>query len=100
MHNIYIDISNISDKADLFEIFSQTFSFPSYFWKNWDAFEEILSDLDFEKITGDSHTGIHLILFGYDEFKDNFPKLDRKIFESILDNITSPESFLFTFEMK
>ncbi|MBX9809637.1 barstar family protein [Candidatus Gracilibacteria bacterium] len=105
IQGISLDVSNISNKEDLFDLFSQTFGFPSYFGKNWDAFEEVLSGMNFEKITGINITGIHLSCVGYDRFKINFPTGEREIFESILTDISAnsnqlSQSLLFTFEMK
>ncbi len=49
---IIIDGTKCLTKEDLFNTFSETFHFPDYFGHNWDAFEEVLNDLDFahEKI--------------------------------------------------
>jgi RNAse (barnase) inhibitor barstar len=105
IQNISVNVSNISNKEDLFDLFSQKFWFPSYFWKNWDAFEEVFLDMDFVQITWENISEIHLILEWYNQFEINFPSLEREIFESILNDVSLnssqlPQSLLFTFEMK
>ena len=39
-------LPTISDKEELFDIFSRTLSFPDYFGRNWNALSDCLSDLE------------------------------------------------------
>lgn len=41
-----LDLSAARGKHDLLAIFAKTLDFPPYFDKNWDAFDECLSDLE------------------------------------------------------
>ena len=82
---LYIDLAFVKTKFDLFQIFANTFLFPKYFGKNWDAFDEVLSEI----ISQAKDKKIQLILGSYDIFKAQFPDSDREIFESILADIST-----------
>lgn len=41
----YIDGSEVSEKESFLQTFSNAMHFPDYFGKNWDAFEECITDL-------------------------------------------------------
>ena len=45
---IYIDWKEKNTKNDIFSIFSEKLGFPDYFWNNFDAFWDIMSNKDFE----------------------------------------------------
>jgi RNAse (barnase) inhibitor barstar len=73
---IEIDWENINTQDDLYECFKSVMNFPGYFWENWDAFWDIITDDYFTN--KDMVVGIK-----------NYDKLftsgeDRKIFSRIL----------------
>lgn len=45
-YNTWVDGSKCKTKKQLFKQFSKQFQFPSYFGKNWDAFNDCMTDLD------------------------------------------------------
>jgi RNAse (barnase) inhibitor barstar len=44
---INIDWNDIKNKVDLFNALKKYVNFPDYFWENWDAFWDIITDKDF-----------------------------------------------------
>jgi len=42
---INIDLSKVTKKEELFQVFATHFIFPSYFGNNWDAFFDVMSSL-------------------------------------------------------
>lgn len=52
MHLTYIDGSKCKTKAQLFKQFAKQFQFPSYFGKNWDAFNDCMTDLEWLDASG------------------------------------------------
>lgn len=45
---IYIDWKEKNTKNDIFSIFSEKLGFPDYFWNNFDAFWDIMSNKEFK----------------------------------------------------
>lgn len=41
---IEIDWKKIKTESDLYKIFSEKIKFPDYFWNNWNAFWDIMTD--------------------------------------------------------
>ena len=60
-NKIIIFWDKIATKFDIFESFSRELNFPDYFWNNWDAFCDMISDVDF--VTKD----ITVIIYAYDK---------------------------------
>lgn len=46
-----LDFSKVKTKKDLMEWFSNSFNFPDYFGRNWDAVDECLADYCKENTT-------------------------------------------------
>lgn len=44
---IDLDWDCINNKSDLFNEFKKKITFPSYFWENWDALWDVITDRDF-----------------------------------------------------
>jgi RNAse (barnase) inhibitor barstar len=44
---INIDWEKIKTQDQLYKAFSDTIKFPDYFWNNWDAFWDVMTDDDF-----------------------------------------------------
>jgi ribonuclease inhibitor len=40
-----LDVGGVSSSLALHELLSRTFAFPSYYGKNWDAFDECIGEL-------------------------------------------------------
>jgi ribonuclease inhibitor len=40
-----VDLSGINSRDELHERLAQVFSFPDYYGRNWDAFDECIADL-------------------------------------------------------
>lgn len=73
---IILDGFDIRTKDDLYCVFKQSIDFPEYFWENWDAFWDIITDSYF--ISED----IYLVIKNYkDMFTDNE---DKQIFFCML----------------
>ncbi len=47
-----LDGEQITDKASLFQVAFEAMRLPRYFGRNWDAFEEMIRDLDWAPATG------------------------------------------------
>ncbi len=47
-----LDGNEISDKASFLSEAAQAMAFPKYFGKNWDAFEDLLNDLEWAPAKG------------------------------------------------
>jgi RNAse (barnase) inhibitor barstar len=73
---ISIDGSNIKIWYDLYERFILGIDFPKYFWRNWDAFWDIITDKYF------INKDIVLIIENYWEMFELYD--DKKIFSRIL----------------
>jgi len=43
---VRVDCSQINDAADLHDRFAQTFGFPAFYGRNWDAWIDCMSHLD------------------------------------------------------
>jgi RNAse (barnase) inhibitor barstar len=43
---IGIDLAQINDKASLHRVFRETLGFPDYYGANWDAWIDVMTDLD------------------------------------------------------
>lgn len=105
---IRIDLSKVTNKEQLFQIFASHFVFPPHFGNNWDAFFDVMSSLrwakDIQRPTTKKIDGVHLMLLGFDSLRAQFSATDLDIFLSILVDI-SPEgdfthaSFTITFEV-
>ncbi len=92
---IFIDLSDLHTKEDIFWLFMWIFQFPIYFWHNWDGFFDILSSLEM--------SDIHLVLLGFDIFKKNFPSSDFDTFLSVFSNLSlnsDPEGMHFSFSIQ
>lgn len=106
IYEIYINLSDVRKKEELFEIFGSNFLFPSYFWGNWDAFFDVMqsSELQERMNKNNAITGICLVLDGFKKFSKNFPPEEQEIFLSILDEISTlklpEENNSFTFEIR
>jgi hypothetical protein len=105
---IHIDLKNIKTPKEFFQIFSDTFSFPSYFGNNWDAFFDSMQSLDpsADIFQGMRYplTGIHLVLSSFDMFEVVFPEDQIAIFRSILVDLSlsrelRADRLSFTFEI-
>jgi len=48
-----LDVVAVEAKADLFDSLARALAFPGWFGRNWDALEDVLSDLSWRK--GDGH---------------------------------------------
>jgi hypothetical protein len=46
----HLDVSGLTSSKALHEAIATAFEFPSYYGKNWDAFDECLSDSSLRKI--------------------------------------------------
>jgi ribonuclease inhibitor len=60
---ILVDVSHASSKQSLHEIFAATFQFPSYYGKNWDAFNDCIGDPD------QSRMPRHVIILGFKDLE-------------------------------
>lgn len=50
IQNIKIDLSGITKKEELFEVFASKFLFPPYFGNNWDAFFDVMGSISVHEI--------------------------------------------------
>ncbi len=46
----HLDVGSLTSSKDLHTAIAAAFDFPSYYGKNWDAFDECLSDSSLRKI--------------------------------------------------
>ena len=67
----YVDVRRIADKMQFLDAFASALHFPGYFGRNWDAFEECLTDLSWEHFNG--ARGFVLILDRPDGFARSQP---------------------------
>jgi len=67
-----VDGAAVSDKATLLTTFATALHFPSYYGHNWDAFEECLRDLSWERV--EDAKGILIIYNDVDRFAKKHPK--------------------------
>lgn len=82
---IKIDCKNISTKEDLFNKFSKTLQFPSYFGKNWDAFNECFWDMEW--IKAKYHIiNLNIYLFNIENLLCNESMLEKKKFFGIINS--------------
>lgn len=73
---IEIDGWNINNKLDFFNVFKDNINFPTYFWENWDAFWDIITDKDF------INQNIYIFIKEYNSMFQNYE--DKKIFSSVI----------------
>lgn len=94
---IHIDLGTVTTRDDLFRIFAVTFSFPSYFGNNWDAFFDVMYSLDPDMLTGEdmvgSLTGVHLIFLNFDIFQNVFPETEMNRFCSVLVDLSANKEY-------
>lgn len=109
IQDIRIDLLDITKQEELFEVFASKFSFPPYFWDNWDAFFDVMSSISAHDLIwieySDSITWIHLILIHFNSFQESFSVSEQEIFRTILDDLAenssiSKDQFSFTFEIQ
>lgn len=106
---IAISLKEISTPSELFHIFSDTFAFPAYFGRNWDALYDMMQSLDMwapvfihsEKPI----TGVHLVLQDFDHIQEVFTEDDLvQLYSILVDLSVSPEyredHLRFTFEIR
>ncbi len=78
----YLDGRLITDKASFIEETGKAMGFPAYGGQNWDAFEEMIRDLNWDRAAG------YVLLYEYpQQFARNSPK-DWSIALSILQGAT------------
>lgn len=81
-HLFYIDLKQVSGKADFLTKSAIAMQFPKYFNKNWDAYEECIRDLGWCKAKG------YILLYdNIDSFVENEPlqwKVALEILESTI----------------
>lgn len=69
---IIIDWDNVKNKKDLFNEFKRYITFPDYFWENWDAFWDIITDKYFVNYNIQIHINNYNKLFLRKEDKKDF----------------------------
>jgi len=74
---------DIKTPSDLYARFSKYIKFPSYFWDNWDAFWDTLTDRDF------IYEDMSIYIYDYDQLF-NSPE-DKKIFCRIIIDLLNTE---------
>lgn len=75
-----LNFEKIKSKKDLLLWISTNFNFPPYFWRNWDAVDECLSDFCIKDVT---------ISIKYPEMKTKEIESEMKIFEAIVQNFNA-----------
>lgn len=75
-----LNFEKIKSKKDLLTWISTHFNFPAYFWRNWDAVDECLSDFCIKDIT---------ISIKNPEMKTKEIENEIKIFEEIIQNFNA-----------
>lgn len=73
---IELDWLKILNQDDLYAKFKQSITFPDYFWENWDAFWDIITDEDF------MNNDITIYITNYENLFEDLE--DKKIFSRIL----------------
>lgn len=85
---VKIDWLNIGVSTDLYKYFSEVIWFPDWFWSNWNAFWDIMTDEDF--INKDLIIVIRNYQKLFHETKDGYE--DKKIFSRILLDLIQEDS--------
>lgn len=82
---IKIDCKNIYTKEELFNEFSKVLQFPSYFGKNWDAFDECFWDMEWIK---DKYhiKNLNIYIFNIEKLLCNEAILEKKKFFGIVNS--------------
>lgn len=47
MSHLYIDLSNVTSSTELHQLLKESLHFPDYYGENWDAFWDVITDVDF-----------------------------------------------------
>lgn len=47
MSHLYIDLSNVTSSAELHQLLKESLHFPDYYGENWNAFWDVITDVDF-----------------------------------------------------
>jgi ribonuclease inhibitor len=61
-----IDVSAVGTSEELHELLAKTFGFPDYYGKNWDAFDECISE--------DAHVPSVIEVSGIDQLHSRLPR--------------------------
>jgi hypothetical protein len=81
-----VDATDLRTPSDIFDTFSETFEFPGYFGRNWDALAECISDLSW--LSGNS---VVLIISRSSAISDGSPD-HRVLLEILLEASSCPIS--------
>ena len=77
LHQLDVDLHGVCTSVELHDRLASTFSFPDYYGRNWDAFDECIADYG-------PFSGI-LKIHGWDELRIRLPQ-DAELLHSCLDN--------------
>ena len=78
--NYSLDVSAVTCKADLHATIASALSFPSYYGKNWDAFDECLSELELPA---------HIAIIGTAELRQRLPRDAAMLLQCISDAVAA-----------
>lgn len=84
-----VDLSGINSRDELHERLAQVFSFPDYYGRNWDAFDECIADLA---------PPVSIVVTGFESLSFALPR-EAKLFAKCLNGAAeeaAPGEFSFS----
>jgi RNAse (barnase) inhibitor barstar len=87
---IQVDVSHASSKRSLHEILAAAFRFPSYYGKNWDAFNDCIGDPE------QSRMPKHVVILGADVLESKLPAEAKHLRECLSEARAESRGFAFT----
>ena len=87
---IKLDVSHASSARSLHEMLAAAFQFPSYYGKNWDAFNDCINDPE------QSRMPKSVVILGLDALEAKLPLEARHLRECLTDARAERRGFAFT----
>jgi ribonuclease inhibitor len=69
-----VDLSGVKSRDDLHNLIAQVFSFPDYYGRNWDAFDECIADIG---------RPVSIVVTGFESLRFALPR-EAKLFVECL----------------
>jgi RNAse (barnase) inhibitor barstar len=84
-----IDGALCEAKANLFDVFAKELSFPPYFGRNWDAFDECLFDMEWIRVSLNKHR-IYIHIYNLNHvLKNEDDIMGKRVFYEIINEGSS-----------